>query len=84
VMALSERLGRGMMSIPSHASDGAIGATWPQHDINTESCWLQRCRTMLAMTLPRQLGRNAMSMSSHASDGATESYWHWCRNSRLY
>jgi hypothetical protein len=39
------------MMLPSHASDGTAGVPWPQRDVNTESCWQQYCRVMLAMTL---------------------------------
>jgi hypothetical protein len=27
------------LKMPSHASDDGTGATWPQHDVDTESCW---------------------------------------------
>jgi hypothetical protein len=32
------RLGHGMMSMSSHASDGVAKATWPWCDVVTESC----------------------------------------------
>jgi hypothetical protein len=35
----------------SHAGDGAAGVTWPQCDIDAESCWQQCYRVMLAMAL---------------------------------
>jgi hypothetical protein len=37
-MTLLGRLGRDAMLTPSHAGDGAVGATWPWHDVDTESC----------------------------------------------
>jgi hypothetical protein len=27
--------------LPSHAGDDAVGATWPQRDVDAESCWRQ-------------------------------------------
>jgi hypothetical protein len=62
-MALSRRLGRGAMSLPSHASDGTTEVTWPWRDVGAESCWRWfcrvdlvvarcRCRVMLATLLP--------------------------------
>jgi hypothetical protein len=39
--------------LSSHASDGAVEATWPQHDVDVESCWQQCYRVMLAMVLSR-------------------------------
>jgi hypothetical protein len=74
-MALLRRLGCSVMSMPSHASDGAAEATWLLCDVDAESCWRQCCQVVLVMVLPRRLGRSAMSMLSHAGDGATESCW---------
>jgi hypothetical protein len=37
--------------LPSHVGDGAAGATWPQRDIDGESCWRQCCQVMLVMAL---------------------------------
>jgi hypothetical protein len=37
--------------LPSHAGDGAVGATWPRRGVNAKSCWQQCCRVMLAMAL---------------------------------
>jgi hypothetical protein len=44
----------------SHAGDDAVGATWPRHDVDAESCWRQCCQVMLAMTMLGQLGRRMM------------------------
>jgi hypothetical protein len=49
VLALPRQLGRGVMSVPSHAGDGAVEAR----------C---RCRVMLAMMLLRQHGHDVMSL----------------------
>jgi hypothetical protein len=38
--------------LPSHASDGAVGMTWPRGNVDVESCWRQCCRVMLATALP--------------------------------
>jgi hypothetical protein len=35
----------------SHASDDAARATWPQRDVDVESCWRQSFRVMMAMAL---------------------------------
>jgi hypothetical protein len=40
-----------VIMLPSHAGDGAAKASWPQRDVDAESCWQQCCRFMLAMTL---------------------------------
>jgi hypothetical protein len=32
-------VGRGMMSMLSHPSDGAADKTWPRCNVNVESCW---------------------------------------------
>jgi hypothetical protein len=37
--------------LPSHAGDGATGATWPWCDVDSEKCWQQSWRVMLAMAL---------------------------------
>jgi hypothetical protein len=37
--------------LPSHASDSAVGATWPWCDVDAESCWRRCCQVMLAMVL---------------------------------
>jgi hypothetical protein len=39
VMALSRRLGCGVMSVPSHIDDGAAETTWPRHDVGVKLCW---------------------------------------------
>jgi hypothetical protein len=49
VLALPRQLGRGVMSVPSHAGDGAVEAR----------C---RCRVMLAMMLLRQHGHDVVSL----------------------
>jgi hypothetical protein len=46
--------------LPSHPGNDTTKATWPQHDVDAESCWRWWCRVMLAMTLPRRLGHGAM------------------------
>jgi hypothetical protein len=38
VMTLLERFGRDAMYMPSHAGDGATGATWSWLDVDAESC----------------------------------------------
>jgi hypothetical protein len=43
----------------SHAGDGVAEVTWPQRDVDVESCWRRCYRVMLLMVLP-----------SHAYDGA--------------
>jgi hypothetical protein len=78
VMALPRRLGRGAMSMLSHAGDGTAEATWPWRDVDIESYWRRRCRVMLARVQPRRHGHGAMSMSSHAGDGVAEATWSWC------
>jgi hypothetical protein len=60
-------------TLSSHASNGVVEVTCPQHDVNVESCWRQCYRVMLAMALPMWLGRDVISMLSHASDGDAES-----------
>jgi hypothetical protein len=35
----------------SYAGDGAIEVTWPQHDVDVESCWRQCCHVMLVIVL---------------------------------
>jgi hypothetical protein len=52
VMVLSRRLGRGMVSLLSHAGDGTIETT-----LVMAQC---HCRVMPVMALPRQLGRGVM------------------------
>jgi hypothetical protein len=37
-MALSRRLGRGTMLLPSHVGDVAADATWSWRDVTAESC----------------------------------------------
>jgi hypothetical protein len=58
-----------MTMLLSPTGDGASEATlvmmvprrrWPWCDVDTESCWQQCCRVMLAMTLLRQLGHGTM------------------------
>jgi hypothetical protein len=49
-----------MMVLLSHAGDGAVGATWPQHDVDAKSYWRWYCRVMLATALPGQLGHGVM------------------------
>jgi hypothetical protein len=44
VMSLLRRLGRGVMSLPSHAGDVAAVATWPWHDVVVESCCATKVR----------------------------------------
>jgi hypothetical protein len=39
VMTLLRRIGRGAMSMPSHASDGATEVIWLRHNVSAESCW---------------------------------------------
>jgi hypothetical protein len=83
-----EDVGRDAMSLPSHASNGAVEVTWLWRNVDAESCWRWYCRgnlatarcwcrVMLAMMLPRRLGRDAMSVPSHASDGPDEATWPW-------
>jgi hypothetical protein len=38
-MVLSRQLGRDLILVLSHASDGATEATWPRRDVGAESCW---------------------------------------------
>jgi hypothetical protein len=38
VMTLPRQLGRGAMSLPSHAGDDVAEATWPRRVVSTESC----------------------------------------------
>jgi hypothetical protein len=52
-----------MMSLPSHASDGAARATWPQHDIDVESCWRGATKATWSC---------ATVLLSHADDGAAK------------
>jgi hypothetical protein len=47
--------------LPSHASNGAAEATWPQRDVDVKSCWRRCCRVKLVTVLP-----------SHAGDDAAE------------
>jgi hypothetical protein len=42
-----------MTVMPSDAGDGTVGATWPRHDVDVESCWRHYCRVMMAMALLR-------------------------------
>jgi hypothetical protein len=37
-IALPRRLGRNVMSMLSHAADGAAKVTWPWRDVTAESC----------------------------------------------
>jgi hypothetical protein len=39
--------------LPSHASDGAVDATWPRRDVDAESFWRQCYQVMLVTVLPR-------------------------------
>jgi hypothetical protein len=57
----------------SHAGDGAVGVTWPRHDVDVDSCWRWRCWGDLAAALHRCRVMLAMVLSSHAGDGTTES-----------
>jgi hypothetical protein len=57
----------------SHAGDGAVGVTWPRHDVDVESCWRWRCWGDLAAALHRCRVMLATVLSSHAGDGTTES-----------
>jgi hypothetical protein len=38
-MTLARQLGRGVMSLPSHAGDDAIEANWLCRDVSAESYW---------------------------------------------
>jgi hypothetical protein len=60
-------------ALPSHAGDGAVGATWLRHDVYAESCGRRCNRVMLAMELLGQFGHDVMYMPSHAEDGVAES-----------
>jgi hypothetical protein len=71
------RVLHGVMSMSSHAGNGAAEATWLWCDVDAESYWRRCCGVMLVMVLSRRLSRSAMSMSSHASDGAAEATWPW-------
>jgi hypothetical protein len=65
VMALSRRLGRGAMSLPSHAGDGT-----------TESCWQCRCQVDVdhsAMSLPSHAGDGAVKATWARCDVIAES-----------
>jgi hypothetical protein len=42
VMTLLSRLGHDAMSMLSHASDGVVEVTWPQRNVDAESCWQWR------------------------------------------
>jgi hypothetical protein len=35
-MTLLSRLGNGTMSVPSHASDDTVEATWPWHNVTAD------------------------------------------------
>jgi hypothetical protein len=48
-IALSRRLGHGMMYMPSFVGDGVVEATWPWHDVYAESCWWWCCQCDLAV-----------------------------------
>jgi hypothetical protein len=37
--------------LPSHAGGGAAEVTWPRRNVETESCWQQGSRVMLATVL---------------------------------
>jgi hypothetical protein len=63
------------MMLLSHAGDDVAGETWSWCDVDTESCWRQCGRAMLATTLLGRLGRSTMKMSSHVGDGAAKSCW---------
>jgi hypothetical protein len=53
--------------LSSHASDDATGVTWPQCDVDVESCWWRCCRVMLTTAIPGRFCHDAMYMSSHAT-----------------
>jgi hypothetical protein len=61
----------------SHTSDGAVGATWPRHDVDAELYWSQCCQVMLAMALRGNLTTAryrcqvilATMLPSHPGDG---------------
>jgi hypothetical protein len=57
------------MTLLNHASDDAAKATWPQRDVNVESCWQWGCRVILAMALSRRLSHGGMPLPSHATGG---------------
>jgi hypothetical protein len=61
--------------LPSHASDGADGATWPWSDVDIESCWRQCCRVLLVISLFSRAGR---VLPSQAGDGPARATWSWC------
>jgi hypothetical protein len=63
-------VGCGVMSLPSHASDGAGEVTWPWRNVSAES--------MLVMVLLRQLDHGAMLVSSHAANDVAEATWPRC------
>jgi hypothetical protein len=68
---------------PSHAGDGAIGATWPRRDVDVETCWRQCCRVMLAMVLPGDMATVpcrcrvmlATMLLRHAGEGTAGATW---------
>jgi hypothetical protein len=51
------------------AGDGAIESTWLRCIVDTESCWPQCCRVMLAMVLCRYQVMLMTVLPSHASNG---------------
>jgi hypothetical protein len=61
-------IGRGAMSLLSHACDGAAEETWPWRDVAVESCWRWHCRGSAS--------HGVMSRPSYADNGAT--MWPWC------
>jgi hypothetical protein len=62
-----------VMTLSSHASDGAVESCRPWHYRGNWAVMRCRCRVILAMALPRQLGCGEMSMLSHAVNGIAES-----------
>jgi hypothetical protein len=71
------------MVLPSDAGNGATGVTWPQCDVEVESCsrgavescWRRRWRGDLAAARCRCRVMLATMLPSHAGDGATEATW---------
>jgi hypothetical protein len=67
-----------MTTLPSDAGDGAIGVTWPRHDIDAEWCWRWCCRDDLAVARYYCRVMLTMVLPSHAVVGAAKATWPQC------
>jgi hypothetical protein len=68
---LPRQLGHGTVLL-SHASDGAVEMTWPQHNVDAESYWRWYYRGDFAVARYRSRVMLVTLMLSHAGDGAAD------------